>query len=53
MRRIENLTWPDGSSVEETDEFNSAVNNYRAGTCLLTPGEVWNAEAMDTNRRNG
>ena len=39
--RIENLTWPDGTPVEDDDAFSIVVNNYRAGTQLLTPGEIF------------
>jgi 2',3'-cyclic-nucleotide 2'-phosphodiesterase/3'-nucleotidase len=39
--RIENLTWPDGTPVEDDDDFDIAVNNYRAGTQLLTPGTIY------------
>jgi 2',3'-cyclic-nucleotide 2'-phosphodiesterase/3'-nucleotidase len=39
--RIENLTWPDGSPVKDTDEFELAVNDYRANTFLLIPGEIY------------
>lgn len=39
--RIQNLTWPDGTPVEDTDEFTIAVNNYRAASHLLTVGDVF------------
>lgn len=39
--RIENLTWPDGSPVKDEDEFDIAVNNYRATSHLLIPGEIY------------
>lgn len=39
--RIENLTWPDGTSVKDEDVFTIAVNNYRASSQLLSPGEVF------------
>lgn len=39
--RIENLTWPDGTPVEDDDQFTIAVNNYRAASQLLTVGEVY------------
>ena len=39
--RIENLTWPDGTPVEDDDTFTIAVNNYRANSQLLTVGEVF------------
>ncbi len=39
--RIENLTWPDGKPVRDDEEFDIAVNNYRASSHLLTPGEVY------------
>lgn len=34
--RIENLTWPDGTPVADDDEFDIAVNNYRANSQLLS-----------------
>ena len=39
--RIENLVWPDGSPVRDEDEFDIAVNNYRATSQLLAPGEIF------------
>ena len=39
--RIQNLTWPDGTPVKDEDVFTIAVNNYRATSQLLTPGEVY------------
>lgn len=39
--RIENLTWPDGTPVKDEDVFTIAVNNYRASSQLLSPGEVF------------
>ncbi|MBE5807966.1 MAG: bifunctional metallophosphatase/5'-nucleotidase [Clostridiales bacterium] len=39
--RIENLTWPDGTPVKDEDEFDIAVNNYRATSQLLAPGEIF------------
>ena len=39
--RIQNLTWPDGRPVEDGDEFDIAVNNYRANTHLLAPGVIY------------
>ena len=47
-RRIENLTWPDGSSVEDDDVFDIAVNNYRANSQLLSPGEIFEEDDMPT-----
>ena len=41
--RIENLTWPDGTPVADEDEFDIAVNNYRANSQLLAPGEIYEA----------
>ena len=46
--RIENLTWPDGTPVQETDEFDIAVNNYRANSQLLAPGEIFEEGDMPT-----
>ena len=39
--RIENLTWPDGKPVKDEDVCTIAVNNYRASSHLLSPGEVF------------
>ncbi len=39
--RIENLTWPDGTAVEDSDEFNIAVTSYRAASHLLSPGVIY------------
>ena len=39
--RIENLTWPDGNPVADGDEFDIAVNNYRAVSQLLAPGVIY------------
>ena len=39
--RIRNLTWPDGTPVEDTEEFDVAVNSYRANTQLLMPGVIF------------
>ncbi len=39
--RIENLTWPDGTPVADDDEFDIAVNNYRATSQLLAPGVIY------------
>lgn len=39
--RIENLTWPDGKPVKDEDVCTIAVNNYRASSQLLSPGEVF------------
>lgn len=41
--RIENLTWPDGTPVKNDDEFDVAVNNYRANSHLLVPSEIYDA----------
>ncbi|MBQ1470839.1 MAG: 5'-nucleotidase C-terminal domain-containing protein, partial [Eubacterium sp.] len=46
--RIENLTWPDGTPVEDDDEFDIAVNNYRANSQLLVPGEIFEEGDMPT-----
>ncbi len=40
-RRIENLTWPDGTPVRDEDEFDIAVNNYCANSQLLVPGVIY------------
>ena len=42
--RIENLTWPDGTPVAPDDEFDIAVNNYRANSQLLPYGEIYDEE---------
>ncbi len=39
--RIENLIWPDGTPVQDGDEFDIAVNNYRANSQLLAPGTIY------------
>lgn len=39
--RIGNLTWPDGKPVKDEDVCTIAVNNYRASSQLLSPGEVF------------
>ena len=39
--RIQNLTWPDGTPVKDDDDFDIAVNNYRANSQLLSPGEIY------------
>ena len=39
--RIQNLTWPDGTPVEDDDEFIIAVNNYRCNSQLIVPGEIF------------
>ena len=45
-RRIENLTWPDGTPVRDDDAFDFAVNNYRATSHLLVPGKIFGADDM-------
>ncbi len=44
--RIENLTWPDGTPVKDDDEFDIAVNNYRATSQLLAPGVIYEEDDM-------
>ena len=44
--RIENLTWPDGTPVADDDEFDIAVNNYRATSQLLSPGVLFEEDDM-------
>lgn len=45
-RRIENLTWPDGTPVQDDDDFDIAVNNYRTTSHLLAPGEIFGADDL-------
>ncbi len=40
-QRIENLTYPDGTAVNDDDVFTLAVNNYRASSQLLTTGVIF------------
>ncbi|MCR4907326.1 MAG: 5'-nucleotidase C-terminal domain-containing protein [Lachnospiraceae bacterium] len=44
--RIENLTWPDGTPVKDEEEFEIAVNNYRADSFLLSPDGLYKGEAL-------
>ena len=44
--RIENLAWPDGSPVLDEDEFDIAVNHYRAMVHLLYPGEIYSEDDL-------
>ena len=46
--RIENLTWPDGTPVVDDEEFDLTVNNYRANSQLLAPGEIFEEGDMPT-----
>ena len=46
--RIENLRWPDGTSVRESELFELAVDNYTAGSRLLTPGVIFEANNLPT-----
>ena len=46
--RIENLTWPDGTPVKDDDDFDIAVNNYRANSQLLVPGEIFDENDLPT-----
>ena len=46
--RIENLTWPDGTPVADDEEFDLAVNNYRANSQLLAPCEIFEEGDMPT-----
>ena len=41
--RIQDLTWPDGRPVEDSEVFEVAVNNYRATTQLLTAADIFTA----------
>jgi len=45
-KRIENLTWPDGTPVKDEDVFTIAVNHYRAGSELLKPGIIFEADDL-------
>ena len=44
--RIQNLTWPDGTPVADDDVFTIAVNNYRANSQLLVPGEIFDEDNL-------
>lgn len=44
--RIVNLTWPDGTPVEDDDDFDIAVNNYRATSQLLSPGVIYEEDDL-------
>ncbi len=44
--RVEHLTWPDGTPVADGDVFDIAVNNYRANSHLLVPGEIYEEDDM-------
>ena len=46
--RIQNLTWPDGTPVADDDDFDIAVNNYRASSQLLAPGTIFEEGDMPT-----
>lgn len=41
--RIRNLTWPNGTPVDDNDNFVVAVNNYRATTQLLAYADIFTA----------
>lgn len=41
--RIRNLTWPNGTPVDDEDSFVIAVNNYRATTQLLAYADIFTA----------
>ena len=42
--RIKNLSWPNGTPVDDNDTFLIAVNNYRANAFLLAPGPIFSSE---------
>lgn len=44
--RIENLSWPDGSKINDEDEFDIAVTNYRANSQLLVPGVIYEKDNL-------
>ena len=44
--RIRNLTWPDGTPVEETDSFLLTLNNYNAASQVLVPGEIYTEDDL-------
>ena len=44
--RIEDLTWADGTPVKDDDEFTLAVSSYRANSCLLVPGMVYEQDDL-------
>ena len=53
--RIVNLTWPDGTPVEDDEVFEVAVNNYRASSHLLTDsiyGDGPKPELLETDVRS-
>ena len=44
--RVVHLTWPDGTPVKDDDQFDIAVNSYRANSHLLVPGEIYGEDDM-------
>ena len=46
--RIENLTWPDGTPIQENDEFDVAINNYNAVSEVLVPGVIFEEDELPT-----
>ena len=45
-RRIEGLSWPDGTPVADDDVFVIVTNNYRATTHLLVPDILFTKDEM-------
>ena len=39
--RIENLCWPNGTPVQDSDVFTVAANNYRCTSQILATGEIY------------
>ena len=44
--RIKNLTWPDGTPVDEKETFVLALNNYNANSYVLIPGEIYSKDDL-------
>ena len=44
--RIQNLSWPDGSPVEEKEIFVLALNSYNAASHVLSPGEIYTEDDL-------
>ena len=44
--RIVNLTWPYGTPVQDDDVLTLATSNYRANSCLLKPGIIFEEDDL-------